>query len=138
MPNALLVEDDPSALEALTVLVERMGFSTVAAATWSDAKTELSRHELDVVLLDVMLPGGSGIDLLLDIPKERRPQVVMMSGVESVRNAFAAFPMQELHFVQKPIDPDVLARTLTAVRRRLSPARTGSATAARKGLAQVL
>src|SRR5438128_2128440 len=118
MPNALLVEDDKSALEALTVLVERMGFSTVAAATWSDAKTELARHDLDVVLLDVMLPGGSGIDLLLDIPKDRRPQVVMMSGVESVRNAFASFPMQELHFVQKPIDADILTHTLAAVRRR--------------------
>jgi len=138
MPNALLVEDDKSALEALTVLVERMGFSTVGASTWSDAKTELARHDFDVVLLDVMLPGGSGIDLLLDIPKEQRPQVVMMSGVESVRNAFASFPMQELHFVQKPIDADVLSRTLAVVRRRISIGPAARAPRKSKGLAQML
>jgi DNA-binding NtrC family response regulator len=138
MPNALLVEDDKSALEALTVLVERMGFSTCAASTWADAKTELSRQDLDVVLLDVMLPGGSGIDLLLDIPKERRPQVVMMSGVESVRNAFASFPMQELHFVQKPVDADVLAKTLAVVRRKIAPKGSTVAPPRNEGLARLL
>jgi two-component system, NtrC family, response regulator AtoC len=138
MPNALLVEDDKSALEALTVMVERMGYSTITASTWADAKTELSRQDLDVVLLDVMLPGGSGLDLLLDIPKERRPQVVMMSGVESVRNAFATFPMQELHFVQKPVDAETLTRTLSTVRRRISPARSASAPPKAEGLGRLL
>jgi DNA-binding NtrC family response regulator len=138
MPNALLVEDDKSALEALTVIVERMGFSTISASTWAEAKAELSRQDLDVVLLDVMLPGGSGLDLLLDVPKERRPQVVMMSGVESVRNAFAAFPMQELHFVQKPVEAETLKRTLSAVRRRISPVRSASTPPKLEGLGRLL
>ena len=119
MPNALLVEDDRAALHALTALVENLGFSTFTASTWSEARTELLRHRLDVVLLDVFLPGGSGIDLLLEIPKERRPQVVLMSGDEAVRMAFASVPMQELSFVQKPIERAALTRALSACRRRL-------------------
>src|SRR5262245_11523549 len=118
MPTALLVEDDKAALEALTVLVEKQGFSALTAETWADAKAELMRHAHDVVLLDVVLPGGSGIDLLLEMPKERRPQIVMMSGADSVRKAFAALPMQELHFVQKPIDVGALSLILRSVRRR--------------------
>jgi two-component system response regulator AtoC len=117
MPNALLVEDDKAALEALSILVEKQGFSTSTASTWADAKAELLRHAHDVVLLDVVLPGGSGIDLLLEIPKERRPQIVMMSGSDSVRKAFAGLPMQELHFVHKPIDVEALSFILRAVRR---------------------
>ena len=119
MPNALLVEDDRAALHALTALVENLGFSTFTASTWSEARTELLRHRLDVVLLDVVLPGGSGIDLLLEVPKERRPHVVLMSGDEAVRKAFSAMPMQELAFVQKPIERAALTRALAAVRRRV-------------------
>jgi DNA-binding NtrC family response regulator len=118
VPTALLVDDDRSTLDALTTVVEKLGFSTIAVSTWADAKSELLRQRLDVALLDVFLPGGSGLDLLLEIPKERRPQVVLISGDESLCKAFTAMPMHELHFVQKPVDSQVLERTLGAVRRR--------------------
>ena len=120
MPTALLVEDDPAALSALTSLVEGFGFSTISAGSWSEARTELLRQNLDVVLLDVFLPGGSGLDLLLEIPKQRRPRVILMSGDDSVAKAFSGVAMQELHFLQKPIEVIQLARTLEGVRRQCS------------------
>jgi DNA-binding NtrC family response regulator len=138
MPNALLVEDDRAALHALTALVENLGFSTCTASTWSEARTELLRRRLDVVLLDVFLPGGSGIDLLLEIPKERRPQVVLMSGDEAVRKAFTSVPMQELSFVQKPIERGALTRALASVRRRVHRDADDSASAEAVGLSRLL
>ena len=119
MPHALLVEDDPAALEALTTLVEKRGFSTTTANDVDAARRELSQRQFDAVLLDVHLPSGSGIDLLLQIPTEQRPQVVLLSGDESVRSAFATLPMDALHFVDKPVDPDELAAVLKQVRRRV-------------------
>ncbi len=121
MPHALLVEDDPVARKALANLVERLGFSTATAQDLADARRELAHGSFDAVVLDVHLPGGSGIDLLLEIPKARRPQVVLTSGDESVRAAFASLPLDELHFVQKPVDVDELERVLRAVRRRTRP-----------------
>jgi len=118
MALALLVEDDSSALTALAALMERMGFSTVTARTWIEAKRELARQVLDVVLIDVFLPGGSGIDLLLEIPKERRPEVVMMSGEAAIGKALSALPMQELQFLRKPIEADELTNALRVARRR--------------------
>lgn len=118
MPHALLVEDDPAALKALTALVERRGFSTATAVDLEGARRELANGIFDTVMLDVHLPGGSGIDLLLEIPQERRPQVVLMSGDDSVRAAFSALPMKELHFVQKPIDFQELTQILKKMRRR--------------------
>jgi DNA-binding NtrC family response regulator len=118
MPHALLVEDDPAALKALTALVERRGFSTATAVDLQGARRELANGIFDTVMLDVHLPGGSGIDLLLEIPQERRPQVVLMSGDDSVRAAFSALPMKELYFVQKPIDFQELTQILKKMRRR--------------------
>jgi len=138
MPNALLVEDDRAALHALTALVENLGFSTTPAGTWSEARTELLRRRHDVVLLDVVLPGGSGIDLLLEIPKERRPFVVLMSGDESVRKAFASLSMQELCFVHKPIARTELTRALATLRRRCGPDPGRSGPASATGLARLL
>jgi two-component system, NtrC family, response regulator AtoC len=126
MPTALLVEDDKGALHALAALVENLGFSSVMAGSWSQARAELLRQPHDVVLLDVVLPGGSGIDLLLEIPKDRRPHVVLMSGDDAVRKAFAALPMQELHFVQKPIDVSELQLALATVRRRCARQANGT------------
>lgn len=118
MPHALLVEDDRSALHALAELVEKHGFSTTVAGTWAEARAELVRNEFDVALLDVWLPGGSGLDLLLEVPKESRPQIVLMSGEESVRRTLCTLPMHELHFIPKPIEFDELSRILTGVKRK--------------------
>jgi len=70
------------ALAALAAFVEKRGFSTASATCSKDAQRELDRQRFDVVLLDVFLPDGSGLDLLLSIPKQRRPQVVLMTGDE--------------------------------------------------------
>ncbi len=118
MPSVLLVDDDHATLTALTVLVEKLGFTATAVSTWSDARNELLSRAHDVALLDVFLPGGSGIDLLLEVPQSHRPQVVLMSGDESVGKAFSTLALQELHFVAKPVDPRVLSRCLAKVRRR--------------------
>ena len=138
MPNALIVDDDRAALEALTILVEKLGFTTSTASTWAGARTELMRPGLDVVILDVMLPGGSGVDLLMEIPQGDRPQVVLVSGDESVGKAFKHMPMQELHFVPKPVDAALLKRTLAAVRRRCRRRTAERGTPAAIGTARLL
>ncbi len=138
MPNALIVEDDLEALEALTVMVEKQGFSTATAATWKDARTEIARQPYDVILLDVKLPGGSGLDLLLEIPKEKRPQVLLMSGDSSVGKAFQAMPMRELLFVRKPIEPRALEESLAVVRRKCRNEAAAIAAAPAKGLERLV
>jgi len=130
MPRALLVEDDQPTLQALTSFVERSGFNADVAGKWDAARDLLVGGDFDVVLLDVFLPGGSGIDLLMEVPRERRPQVILMSGDHSVGSAFAAMPMQELHFLPKPVDLDQLGKTLRAVRRKC---KTRTKSAAQKG-----
>ncbi|HLU38923.1 MAG TPA: sigma-54 dependent transcriptional regulator, partial [Planctomycetota bacterium] len=101
-----------------TSFVEKHGFSTVAVTTANDGRNALRSTVFDVVLIDVVLPGASGIDLLLELPRERRPEVILMSGAPGVRDAFRDALLQEIHFVQKPLDMQLLADLLAKIRRR--------------------
>jgi DNA-binding NtrC family response regulator len=118
MPHALLVEDDESALLALTTFVEKHGFSTAAATSVVEARAALRANSFEVVLIDVVLPGASGIDLLLELPRERRPEVVLMSGAATVADAFRETLLQDIHFLQKPIDLRLLGELLGRIKRQ--------------------
>ncbi len=62
-PQILLVEDDEDLREGLSFALEHEGYSVSVAATCSEAETHLSTQPVDLVILDVMLPDGSGFDL---------------------------------------------------------------------------
>jgi DNA-binding NtrC family response regulator len=118
MPHALIIDDDASTLSLLSNHVERRGFSTVAANSFANAKAELARVRFDVVLLDVLLGDGSGLDLLLEIPRRDRPDVILMSGEDSVQRAIAGMGLRNVHFLLKPIELAKLSALLDQVRKR--------------------
>ena len=64
MADALLVDDDPQQLSGLAALVEQQGFSTRTATSVAEARALLAERMPDVVLADLMLPDGRGLDLL--------------------------------------------------------------------------
>jgi DNA-binding NtrC family response regulator len=115
--TALIVEDDRSTLLALSEFVEEAGFTTTTAATFEEARAILRQNRLDLVLLDIVLPDGSGIDLLLELPSHARPHVLLMSGQDAVKQAVQSLSLQTVRFLRKPVDSDSLARALSAVRK---------------------
>jgi DNA-binding NtrC family response regulator len=66
----------------------------------------------DLALLDVVLPDGSGVDLLSELASCASSQVVLMSGVGEVDNAFRHMSLASLTYLRKPFDTDELRRTL--------------------------
>jgi len=67
MPHLLLVDDDPEALEWLTELAKAEGFTVAAADSLRNARIHLARLQPDVLLTDLQLPDGKGIELVNDI-----------------------------------------------------------------------
>jgi len=118
MASALVIDDDRQTLYALAELIERHGFTTTTASSFAEARRELRGSRPDVVLLDVCLPDGSGLDLLLEIPRQQRPHVLLMSGEGSVRRAVGQLALRSVQFLQKPLEPTELAEMLRRVRRR--------------------
>ncbi len=118
MVRALIVEDHEVTLVALSEVLERRGFSTICARTYGEALAEINRWPLDIVMLDMVLPGGNGLELLREIPSGRQIDVVLMSGDEAMRDTLSALKMDSLPFLKKPLDFDELGKLLDAIRAR--------------------
>ena len=72
MPHALIVEDDPNSLSAYPRFFAADGFTVDTATTIAEARAALTRFIPDVVLVDLNLPDGSGLDLLQHCPRIRQ------------------------------------------------------------------
>jgi DNA-binding NtrC family response regulator len=119
MPDALLIDDDATQLSGLAELVEHEGFTTRTAGTLAEARVLLEERTPDVVLSDLVLPDGSGIDLLKDIDPALRTDMVLITGHASVESAIEALRIGVTDYLTKPVDLPRLKTVLTNVTRRL-------------------
>jgi two-component system response regulator AtoC len=120
MPVALIVDDEPKALTAMTELVEKEGFSAKSAGSLAEARERLAETRPDVVLVDMMLPDGNGLDLLQDVEPAQRPEVILITGFASVDSAVAALRTGVLDYLTKPVDIRRLKTVLANVSRTLA------------------
>src|SRR5262245_24994435 len=109
MPRALLVDDEASSLTALAELLEREGFSTTTATTVGEARERIDEVSPDVVLTDLVLPDGSGLELV-EMAAGVGAQVVLITGHASVETAVEALRRGATDYLTKPVD---LARLKT-------------------------
>lgn len=85
--RVLVVDDDPDVVEYLSSFLEDEGYEVVAAQDERSALAQVERSSPDVVLIDVMLPGKSGLDLLVRLRRDpRRAEIplVLMTGDDNV------------------------------------------------------
>ena len=117
-PTVLVVEDEPSFVEALSIGLRREGF-TVAIAT--DGFEALDRFDIvrpDLVLLDVMLPRVSGIDVCRELRKKTRVPIIMVTARSSELDAVVGLEIGADDYVTKPYSPRELLARIRAVLRR--------------------
>ena len=111
MPDRILVtEDDPLVLRALQMLLERENMEAVGVPTAEEALKSLHGGSYDLVLVDVGLPGMSGLELLADI-REQFPQLptIVITGNPTLNAARQAIQLGARDFFQKPLlGPEVL------------------------------
>jgi DNA-binding NtrC family response regulator len=117
MPEALIVDDDASTLQGLVELVAREGFTSRGARTIEEARTELRSAMPDVVLTDLRLPDGSGLDLLPELDGNATTQVVLITGHASVDSAVEALRRGVSDYLTKPVDVARLKSVLANVAR---------------------
>ncbi|MGH0030281.1 MAG: sigma-54-dependent transcriptional regulator [Myxococcota bacterium] len=115
--TVLIVEDDADFRASVAALVAREGYETVLAGTVEEARKRLSGEGADVVLLDLRLPDGDGLELLADEELASRTEVVVMTGHAAVESAVAALRDGALDYLTKPVDRVRLATILTNVDR---------------------
>ncbi len=117
MPTALIVDDDTDARELLAEWVAARGFTTLVADDLAASRELIRSHRIDVALLDLELPSGSGLELLADLECQRSVDVVFVTGFSSVDSAVQAFRGGAVDYLTKPVDRSRLATLLERARR---------------------
>jgi DNA-binding NtrC family response regulator len=107
--SILVVDDEESVRAALSRKLEDEKYHCVLAASGEEALTEVSKQVFDIVLLDVKMPGLTGIDVLPEIIREHPDIVVIMAtGVVDLQTAVDALNLGACDYVTKPFDLDDL------------------------------
>jgi DNA-binding NtrC family response regulator len=119
MPHAIIVEDDSSARSALSRLVANEGFTVGEAGTLAEARVKVQEQLPGVVLLDLYLPDGNGIDLLRELRATTAMEIVVMTGQASIETAVEALRLGASDYVTKPVDVGHLTRVLRNLHRTL-------------------
>jgi two-component system response regulator RegX3 len=117
-PTVLIVEDEPSFVEALMVGLKREGFRPQAVTNGNAALTSFDAIRPDVVLLDVMLPDRSGLDVCQEIRRKSTVPIIMVSAKSSEIDTVVGLEMGADDYVSKPYRlRELVARIRAALRR---------------------
>jgi two-component system nitrogen regulation response regulator NtrX len=115
--SVLIVDDEGNLRRMLRALLEPEGYEIHEAGSVPEALSWLGRETPELVLLDLVLPGPSGLDLLPDL-LHRHPgtPVIMMSGEATLADAMEATRRGAFHFLEKPLRPESVLATLRSAR----------------------
>lgn len=113
--TVLIVDDEETARNFISEALRDAGYEAIEAGTLAEANKAIDKGVGDIILLDVMLPDGSGLSLLDRLALENpRPPVILITAFGEVDIAVDAMKKGALDFLQKPLDLD---RLLQAVER---------------------
>ena len=119
----LIVDDDSSVVAGLEALLAD-DWEVKTAGTARDARATFAEFSPDVVLLDMGLPDGNGVDVLHDLKMySEAVSVIMMSGVGTIDSVVESMKLGAETFLQKPFDYSLLSLTLDQVSRIVSTRR---------------
>jgi two-component system, NtrC family, response regulator AtoC len=115
MAHALIVDDDADSAEMMAVLIASEGFTVATAGSLLDARRQMSLQEPDIVLLDLMLPDGNGMQLITDAKAGGNTEVVLITGHASIESSVQAFRLGVADYLVKPLNIKQLQGVLSRV-----------------------
>ncbi len=117
MPHTLIVDDDANTRSGLAELVGREGFTTATAASLEEARARIAERRPDLLLLDLLLPDGNGMELVEDGEACGGAEVVLITGHASVESSVQALRLGAADYLVKPVNADRLRAILARVAR---------------------
>ena len=113
--SVLVVDDEPQVVWVLQFSLEAEGYETFAARDGVQALSAVSQHHPKLMVLDIMMPnkdGWSVLEEMMQLPREDRPRVVIVSALASLRDRAKAAELGADAFVPKPFNVDDLLGVL--------------------------
>ena len=118
--TVLLVEDDPAARQGLELALRRLGYEVCLAETGEAALDGICGAAMDVVVLDVMLPGVDGFEVCRRLRRDSDVPVIMLTARGDDFDIVAGLEAGADDYVVKPVQPRVLDARIRAVLRRMA------------------
>lgn len=118
--NILVVDDIPANVLLLKMMLEQTGFKVVTAESAEDAITRLNEETIDLILLDVLMPGIDGFELakqLKDLPEYQDIPIIFLTALSAPSEVVKGFDMGANDFISKPFNKEEL---LVRVRHQLT------------------
>jgi len=113
MDTILIVEDDKNLQTTLTQILKETGFAVISTMWGSMALEEVKRGSSELVLLDIMLPGMNGMEVLEKIRKiDKYLPVIMITGYGSAESAVRAIELGAYDYINKPFDYEILLKKI--------------------------
>jgi DNA-binding NtrC family response regulator len=108
-PRLLIVDDEKSLREMLGLLFHKQGFEVLSAANFTEGVAAALRSSPDVILCDIKMPDGNGLDLLRKVKEEQEHiPVIMITAHTSTQDAVEAMKAGAVDYIAKPFDNDEL------------------------------
>jgi len=105
MNTILIVDDEKSMRDVLSIMLRKQGYSVKTAESGEQAKRQIEQEHVDLVITDIAMPDGDGIDLLRSI-KQTSPStaVIMITAYASPKSAVESLKLGALDYITKPFD----------------------------------
>lgn len=123
----LIVDDDVEIVGVITTLFQRERATVRAAHTLAEMWRQLEQSNIDLILLDVMLPDGDGMEVLRELREKNSLPVIMLTGRDATLDRILGLEFGADDYVGKPFEPrELLARCRSVMRRYMSSDANGA------------
>lgn len=117
-PHILVVDDDARIRELLTRFLTQHGFVVVAAGDAAEARKVLERFAFDVLVVDIMMPGETGMEFTRDYTSRYKTPVLLLTAMAEGADRISGFEAGADDYLVKPFEPKELVLRLNAILRR--------------------
>jgi two-component system phosphate regulon response regulator OmpR len=121
LPHILAVDDDTRLRELLRKYLTEQGFRVTVASSAADARAKLASLAFDLIVLDVMMPGESGLDLAASLRETSNVPILMLTAMGEAADRIAGLERGADDYLPKPFEPRELVLRIRTILRRAAP-----------------
>lgn len=118
VPHILVVDDHKQIRESVTRFLDKNGLRATAAKDASDMDAKLAAGQFDLIVLDIMMPGESGLSVCQRLSVERKTPIIMLTALDEETDKIVGLEIGADDYLAKPFNPRELLARIKAVLRR--------------------
>lgn len=126
-PHILIVDDEPSIREPLAKYLDKQGFRITACENAALARSALLSYKIDLVLLDIMMPGEDGLSLCRHLAAINGPPVILLTAKDEEMDRVIGLEIGADDYISKPFSPRELVARIKTILRRVGSSDTAPA-----------